>query len=602
MALVVIKKSGGLNRGAGIDEVPGDQYIQLTNVWSRPDYSATTGYLGMLSKTPYRGTAYKGTTPAAVRSRGLFEYVKSIASDGTPNNYLLHAGVAGTTYTASDGRLYALDVKNNTWYTLVATGSPYHADFEQRNGRVYMTYGGTIRKWNGDTTGWNDNAPTIANKGGTAVALTGTVTWNGTTAVTGASTAFDTELQEGDYIRKSSTSVLWDEVKTITSATALVLSAASTETGAGSSGASQRAARGSTHDAYTGRFLKIFKDKLFVFSSPTYPSRVWWSSTSQLEDLSATDAGYMDIGLDDGSSGVGMAVLGDYIIFLKDYFYYVYRWSGDVDLPITFIKRFEQGCVSERTICEVEGSIFYFTGSAVRVTSGNQDLLLSGQISYELNTNWKPLASSYFGLTAADNAYPFAEFDPVRGIYHLFLPGTTSGSAYMYDSEKRLWTGTLGVITDGSAEIMHDSTTIPTMVTSTMTSTNQLHSYHRTTLDYSNAATIMSGAMDFGEPTKKKKIYWQEFVFHPKINCSTTLGFNYWDFNETREKPTSGSAREETYALAYAGSSLEYRVRKRFKVLDEVYKYGWCLFETPGGTEGWTLIETTICYDISSTS
>lgn len=61
--------------------------------------------------------------------------------------------------------------------------------------------------------------------------LTGTVTFtDGSTAITGAGTAFDTELSVGDFIRKSD-GTEWYKIASIASATALTLSTTSNDTG-----------------------------------------------------------------------------------------------------------------------------------------------------------------------------------------------------------------------------------------------------------------------------------------------------------------------------------------------------------------------------------
>ena len=202
---------------------------------------------------------------------------------------------------------------------------------------------------------------------------------------------------------------------------------------------------------------------------------------------------------------------------------------------------------------------------------------------------------------------PWAVYDYINRTYTLTFPVTAgTGTAYVYDLTTGKWIGKRtgynagdGVIvqcnafTDGAMAGVN----VPVLVTATSTSTNQLKQYSRTDMDYSNAAKLFTGPIDFGMPDKKKKIHWIEFILHPKIGCSATLKLNYWDYSETKATPTSGGTDEQTYALAYAGSDTEYRIRKRFLIEREYFQFGWTLMETVGGSEGWGIIEWVICWD-----
>ena len=94
---------------------------------------------------------------------------------------------------------------------------------------LYKDYGYNGSEWGDTLTMDISAAPSAVTKEGT---LTGTVTFaTDSTAITGSNTLFTTELEAGDYIKKS-TGTEWYEVKSITDATHLTLRWASNDTGA----------------------------------------------------------------------------------------------------------------------------------------------------------------------------------------------------------------------------------------------------------------------------------------------------------------------------------------------------------------------------------
>jgi len=91
----------------------------------------------------------------------------------------------------------------------------------------------------------------------TDFALTGTVTMtNASTAVTGSTTAFDTELQVGDYIKlDADTSTSWAKVASIESATGLTLSAVYAGTGGASAGSGSGNPASLSEELGSGRYM-----------------------------------------------------------------------------------------------------------------------------------------------------------------------------------------------------------------------------------------------------------------------------------------------------------------------------------------------------------
>ena len=588
---LAVKTFGGYNRGSS-DLVPYDQLVSVDNMWGKPDY-ASGNLLGILSKIPHVAN-YKKVLPAAGRARGLYFWNKDPTN--VAEQYIF-AWQCTTDYTV--GKLYIYyPAPTDNWFEIYTDANPYHADFEtDASTKLYWTNMGYIRKWMNTYTPATQS-PKIKDKGGTAVAIAGaTLTWNLTNTVT-SDIDISASIDEGDWIRKSSTSNYWDEVIQVAAGgLSMLLETASSENGASAAGGAEKAA---DNGPGAMQFLKVWKGKLWALDN----INLYWSVSADFEDFTSTGAGSLSINPDGSFEySAGLAFLDEYLFVFRNDSYLVYRWTGDATLPVELVKIVNQGCSSERTIQNVGEALIYFTGSDVRMANGSQDIsIASPQLIKSFQASWQPGSYTYFTKTAADNTYPFAVYDDLRRTYTLFKPTSTSGNGYIYDTEKGIWIGSIYPSIVGDAIVAKEGTGTPVIIYSTITSTNQLKYFHRTTLDYTNGVVLFSPAFDFGEPEKKKKINWIEFVFHPKVNCDTTLKFNWWDFDETKTTPTAGSTGEQTYNLASSGASAEQRVRKRFYVNAEMYKFGWTMLETVGGTEGWGLIEYTICYEVMETT
>ena len=340
-------------------------------------------------------------------------------------------------------------------------------------------------------------------------------------------------------------------------------------------------------------------------------SSVYWSVNGDFEDWSSVGSGNIQSSSVNGTwdYNAGMGELGDLLFVFRASSYLVYRWTGDVDLPIELVQTFNYACASERTIQDVGQALIYFTGSDVRITNGNQDISIATpqMITYFESSIINFNIPQCFTLTATDNSYPFAVYDKILDIYMLFI----SGACYAYKVKDKKWIGRLTDTSAGSAFLLEGTTDVPQVTFSTITSTNQMKKLSRKGLDGTNEAEIFSAPLDFGVPNKRKKINYVEFTFHPTRLCNTTIGFNWWDYGETRYEadilPLLFLTDAQSYILtSQDASSNEQRVKKRFYVNENVYKFGWVLFEDNDippsggvGTNGFGIIDWTVCYEIT---
>lgn len=152
----------------------------------------------------------------------------------------------------------------------------------------------------GGGTAFNNANSYLAVGDGGPTALTGTLAvTNGSTAVTGTSTLFTTELAVGDYIYLNAQKTQLGKVASITNNTALVLTA-----NYGGTTASGAAASKILNEVATQTDLQASSNKLYKAMSATYPQvsaqTITWRSA-----FASADANFdwMEYSVANGSSG-----------------------------------------------------------------------------------------------------------------------------------------------------------------------------------------------------------------------------------------------------------------------------------------------------------
>ena len=168
----------------------------------------------------------------------------------------------------SDGTMRYYDNSLNIWTTINSsfnTNYPFIFATYPANDTLYWANGSEgVYKWK---LSWSAGTR-LRNKGGVVSTITGTLNFlEDSTIVTGTSgTIFLTELIPGDWIRKDS-SEDWYEVETVNSDSILNLSSIYVETtGPGIDDQSEKAPLWGKE----GRFVNIWKDRLYVAAGATY--------------------------------------------------------------------------------------------------------------------------------------------------------------------------------------------------------------------------------------------------------------------------------------------------------------------------------------------
>ena len=235
------------------------QVVQCDNYDAVIDTNATLLNFGMLTKFP--DSKQLGDTITGKISRGLYVFVPSLFGSTGLFKYI---------QAFSDGTIRQYVSSSDSWVTI---GSGYNEnnpfDFDTyvaRNTLFFSNGAEPVSKWNDS---WSSTI-SISDKGDTATALTGTLSFTeDSDIVTGASTAFTTELSPGNWVRKSSSDTYY-EVNSITSNTEFrFVTAYAGTTGDGASGGSEKAPYISDGVGKQARFVKIWNDRLFLASGET---------------------------------------------------------------------------------------------------------------------------------------------------------------------------------------------------------------------------------------------------------------------------------------------------------------------------------------------
>jgi hypothetical protein len=609
---------GGLNRGNQLI-VPittqNPQYQVMQNYKGMVDLASSSygaPIVGLITKSPRVNTTNSFASwdkmPADGRSRGLFHFVPNIINIATSN--FLMAYQQTTDYTVT--KLYAFDSVGNNWYTLYTGATYLQSDMATYNGKVYMLLDGTFLKWNGDITNWGTVAPIVKDKTATQIAIAGAILGWTTGDATVTSTAdISAVISSGDWIRSSSSSLYWDEVLSVAAGgLSLELTAASTHTESSVLGGAEKAASftATTSLLYGAQpwFIKFWKNKCWLAGNG---DTLYWSVTGDPENWDDTaGAGSLDLSLLDQEGVSGIEFMDEQLFVFYDQHYDIFKWTGDLDEPIELVRSVQYGCVSHRTLQKIEGGIIYLAPGELRITNGTDDVCLSDQ---DMMTHFKTSVGAakayyYFLDGVYADRYPWAIIDKLRNLYTLVIPATGGNSyTYNFDYKRKVWTGVDYYFDAGhGCQFFTALSSATQLLTSAMQPGKEIYYTQPYGGDSDNYGYIESATFTSGIASKKIKVYWVEFDFHPLGtggDIDTTISFNY------RENLTAvAAANAQTVSFAYAlGSYVAYeKSTKRFTVNKIFDTFSWTLAETHlggGAYETMGLLSWTIAYDLLDT-
>ncbi|OFY95241.1 MAG: hypothetical protein A2309_02930 [Bacteroidetes bacterium RIFOXYB2_FULL_35_7] len=548
--------------------------------------------------------------PTSGRARGMFQF---FPSPGKLTNSELYYAQCSSDYNT--GTLFKLKIDSTIWVTL-GSWTRYHTFFCNYNDKVFLC--ANRIQLSKTMSLWDDWISRAYDKSAAASFIVGedlTFT-NGDTAVTGTGGTFSSSWR-GLWIKKTAADD-WYEVVSVLNANTLYLSTVySGVTGNGGLGNSQKAnAIGEIINGLSygcmPKFIISFKEKLFianfeVTTSVIAPTRLRWSVTGDTEDWGGLGSGYIEVGEGDGQAISGLGKIEDLLFVFKDRSSYIYRWTGDVDTPITLIKTFNFGCISNRTIQEVTiggvAGLIYLSNKDVRFTNGYSDYSIAGNMhEFFLKSLETRTSSTFFGATETDNYYPWAIIDKQNTTYSLCFPNSTTNYTvvYIYNYASNKWIGTsqyydAGVGTSVTASSYYNER----IVFAGTASTNQLKQFDSTVNNISMSGILESATFYSGLPNKNMKIHWIEFAFKPNTSLPDIIIYLYC------RKNFQTLSTNQTYTLnATTLGTNGYPVNiKRFYINDTFKYFSWYLLEdaADSSSSNFGIISWTICYDIVDT-
>lgn len=191
-----------------------------------------------------------------------------------------------------------------------------------------------------------------------------------------------------------------------------------------------------------GKYIKVYKDSLFIYGDPTNPSRLYYSGGGdKIHDFSiAGGGGFIDVSKNDGQIGTGIEVFKNSILIFKEDSIYQFTFTSTGLPQITQVNP-SLGCVAPRSIISVENDVFFMSRRGV-FTIGNEagfafDVLRTNELSAKVRSTVRNIDGAYIQNVAA-----IYTADSTKNlVIFAYTPSgsTTNSKAIIYDRERLGW-------------------------------------------------------------------------------------------------------------------------------------------------------------------
>lgn len=190
------------------------------------------------------------------------------------------------------------------------------------------------------------------------------------------------------------------------------------------------------------KYVISHKDKLVLGNIDGFPSRIAWSGGGANIDKFnwRFGGGYVDIDKDAGDEVKGLVEFQDAIVVFKERSIWsvTLSVSGDIVVPTVKMIMRGVGCVSHRTIRNVENDVFFLSRRGV-YTLGNEPNFLNVLRTNEVSARIRPIFET---LTASQLEQACAVYSGNK--YRLAYPATSANKntkEIIYDRERIAWMG-----------------------------------------------------------------------------------------------------------------------------------------------------------------
>lgn len=178
----------------------------------------------------------------------------------------------------------------------------------------------------------------------------------------------------------------------------LTIAVSETEATQKSSGAAFAALLGSP--PANVKFVRVFKNRLLLFNSSAGKSRLHWSAPGDPENYAASSGGgFQDLDINDGSEGMGIAIVGGAAFLFKRHSVWMMTGVGPPSDTFAFRKiAVADGCVGPRTIVEMGNMAVWLSDTGVY---GVSEAGVWADLSPNIVPTIRDIAATAKGIAAA---------------------------------------------------------------------------------------------------------------------------------------------------------------------------------------------------------
>lgn len=134
------------------------------------------------------------------------------------------------------------------------------------------------------------------------------------------------------------------------------------------------------------KYVKTHRNRLWMANSSAGKSRLHYSALGNAEDwTTAGDAGYIDIGKDDGEQITGLASVGPYMVVFKQNSTWVLKNGSPTTFTVTQISK-AVGCVAPQSVVECEQFALFLSNSGVYAANQDGVALMSYNIQPDFDS------------------------------------------------------------------------------------------------------------------------------------------------------------------------------------------------------------------------
>ncbi len=242
------------------------------------------------------------------------------------------------------------------------------------------------------------------------------------------------------------------------------------------------------------KFVKTHRNRLWMANSSAGKSRLHYSALSNAEDwTTAGDAGFIDVGKDDGEQITGLASVGPFLVIFKQNSTWVLKNGTPTTFTLQKIST-SVGCVAPRSIVECEQFALFLSNSGVYAANQSSVALMS----YNIQPDFDAMSNATKALAVGGR---------IRTQYWLSVDtdsDSTNDTAYVLDYVYGIW----GKYTN-KKETVYLTRQDGTLISGSMDAQAVIRKHDDTSNDNGTAITLTydSPGYEFDDWVRRKQLH-----------------------------------------------------------------------------------------------